>query len=136
MKILNVDWSEKNGTFILWITIAFLKSNFIRSHVILKYIYPFTYYSYIYILEIKALLCKDKYAKNSPCIIIQSSKDHAAHGVLKIGKRVCQGHILSFYTFNLYAKYIMQNTGLDDSQLVSRWPGKISTTSNMQMIPS
>ena len=32
------------------------------------------------------------------------------------GKGVCQGHILSPYLFNLYAEYIMRNTGLDEAQ--------------------
>ena len=35
---------------------------------------------------------------------------------LKIGKGVRQGYMLSPCLFNLYAEYIMQNVGLDDSQ--------------------
>ena len=35
---------------------------------------------------------------------------------LKIGKGVHQGCILSPCLFNLYAEYIMQNAGLDESQ--------------------
>ena len=34
----------------------------------------------------------------------------------KTGKGVRQGYILSPYLFNLYAEYIMQNAGLDESQ--------------------
>ena len=34
----------------------------------------------------------------------------------KIGKRVCLSYILSPCLFNLYAEYIMQNSGLDESQ--------------------
>ena len=34
----------------------------------------------------------------------------------QIGKGVCQGYILSPYLFNLYAGYIMRNTGLDEAQ--------------------
>ena len=34
----------------------------------------------------------------------------------QIGKGVCQGSILSPCLFNLYAKYIMRNAGLDDAQ--------------------
>ena len=41
------------------------------------------------------------------------------HGIMnwfKIGRGVHQGCILSPYSFNLYAEYIMQNAGLDESQ--------------------
>ena len=34
----------------------------------------------------------------------------------QIGKRVSQDCILSPYLFNLYAEYIMQNAGLDETQ--------------------
>jgi len=34
----------------------------------------------------------------------------------QIGKGVCQGSVLSPCLFNLYAEYIMRNTGLDESQ--------------------
>ena len=34
----------------------------------------------------------------------------------QIGKGVCQGCILSPCLFNSYAEYIMQNTGLDETQ--------------------
>ena len=34
----------------------------------------------------------------------------------KIGKGVCQACILSPCLFNLYAEYIIQNSGLDESQ--------------------
>ena len=43
----------------------------------------------------------------------------ARHGTMdwsKIGKWVCQGFILSVCLFNLYAVYILWNTGLDESQ--------------------
>ena len=35
----------------------------------------------------------------------------------QIGKRVCQGCILSPCLFNLYAEYIMRNLGLDEAQV-------------------
>ena len=34
----------------------------------------------------------------------------------QIGKGVCQGCILSPCSFNLYAEYIMRNTGLEEAQ--------------------
>ena len=36
--------------------------------------------------------------------------------ILKIGKGVCQGCILSPCLINSYAEYIMQNAGLDETQ--------------------
>ena len=49
----------------------------------------------------------------------QKSTVRTGHGTtdwFKIGKGVCQGCILSPCLFNLYAEYIMRNTGLDESQ--------------------
>ena len=66
----------------------------------------------------------------------QESTVRTRHGTtdwFQIGKRVCQGCILSPYLFNLYAEYIMQNARLDEAQLESRLSGEISITSNMQM---
>ena len=34
----------------------------------------------------------------------------------KLGKKVCQGRILSTCLSNCYAEYIMQNVGLDEAQ--------------------
>ena len=51
----------------------------------------------------------------------------------QIGKGVCQDCILSPCLFNLYAEYIMRNAGWMKSKLVSRLPGEISITSDMQM---
>ena len=42
---------------------------------------------------------------------------HGKKHWFKIGKGVHQGYILSPCLFNLYAKYIMQNAGLDESQI-------------------
>ena len=42
----------------------------------------------------------------------------------KIGKGVCQGHILSPCLFNLYAEYIMRNTRLDESQAEIKIAGR------------
>ena len=43
--------------------------------------------------------------------------------------------LLSPCLFSLYAKYIMQNAGLDEAQAGERLPGEISITSDMQMTP-
>ena len=41
---------------------------------------------------------------------------HGATDWFQIGKGVCQGCMLSPCLFNLYAKYIMRNAGLDKAQ--------------------
>ena len=41
---------------------------------------------------------------------------HATTDWFQIGKGVCQGCILSPCLFNLYAEYIMRNSGLDEVQ--------------------
>ena len=41
---------------------------------------------------------------------------HRTTNWFKIGKIVQQGYILSPCLFNFYSEYIMQNTGLDESQ--------------------
>ena len=40
-------------------------------------------------------------------------------------------HPVSPYLFNLYAEYIMRNTGLDEAQLESILPGEVSITPDM-----
>ena len=42
--------------------------------------------------------------------------EHGTRDSYQIGKGVCQGCILSPCLFNLYAEYIMRNTGLDEAQ--------------------
>ena len=49
----------------------------------------------------------------------QEATVRSGHGTtdwFQIGKGVHQGRILSPCLFNLYAKYIMRNTGLDEAQ--------------------
>ena len=61
----------------------------------------------------------------------------------QIGKRVRQGCMLLPCLFNLYAEYIMRNARLDEAEggikiageKKKRLLGKISITSDMQMIP-
>ena len=60
---------------------------------------------------------------------------HKTMDWFKIGKAVRQGCILSLCLFNLHAEYIMQNAGLDEAQMESRWLGEISVTSDTQMTP-
>ena len=49
----------------------------------------------------------------------QEATVRTGHGTtdwFQVGKGVCQGCILSSCLFNLYAEYIMRNTGLDEAQ--------------------
>ena len=49
----------------------------------------------------------------------QEATVRTGHGTtdwFQIGKGVCQGCILSLCLFNLYAEYIMRNTGLEETQ--------------------
>ena len=41
---------------------------------------------------------------------------HETTDCFQIGKGICQGCILSLCLFNLYAEYIMRNTGLEEAQ--------------------
>ena len=57
----------------------------------------------------------------------QEATVRTGHGItdwFQIGKRVCQGCILSSCLFNLYAQYIMQNAGLDDAQAGIKTAGR------------
>ena len=56
----------------------------------------------------------------------QEATVRTAHGTdwFQIGKGVCQGCILSPCLFNLHAKYIMRNAGLDEAQTGIKIPGR------------
>ena len=60
---------------------------------------------------------------------------HGATDWFQIGKEVHQGCILSPCLFNLYAEYIMRNSGLEEAQAGIKLPGEISITSDMRMTP-
>ena len=66
---------------------------------------------------------------------------HGTTDWFQIGKGVHQKCILLPYLFNLNAEYIILNAGLDEAQagikhkLESRFPGEISITLDMQMMP-
>ena len=51
------------------------------------------------------------------------------------GKGVCQGCILSACLFNLYAEYIMRDTGLEEAQAGIKIAGRNINNSHMQMTP-
>jgi len=68
----------------------------------------------------------------------QEAKGITGHGTtdwFQIRKGVCQGCVLSSCLLNLYAEYIMSNTGLDEAQAGISLPGEISIPSDMQMTP-
>ena len=57
----------------------------------------------------------------------QEATVRTGHGTtdwFQIGKGVCQGCILSHYLFNLYAEYIMRNTGLDEAETGIKFAGR------------
>ena len=61
----------------------------------------------------------------------QEATVRTGHGTtdwFQIGKGVRQGHILSPCLFNLYAKYIMQNAGLDEAQARIKIAGRTITS--------
>ena len=69
----------------------------------------------------------------------QEKTVRSGHGTtdwFQIGKGVRQGCMLSPCLFKLYAEYIIRNAGLDEDKLESRFLGKISVTSDIQMTPS
>ena len=60
---------------------------------------------------------------------------HGTTDWFQIEKGVHQGRILSPCLFKLYAEDIMQNARLDEAQAGVKIAGRISITSDMQMIP-
>ena len=71
--------------------------------------------------ELKSLLMKvkEESEKVGLKLNIQKTTVRTGHGTtdwFQIGKGVCQGCILSPCLFNLHAKYIMRNAGLEETQ--------------------
>ena len=60
---------------------------------------------------------------------------HGTRDWFHIGKGVHQGCILSPCLFNVYAEYIMRNTGLEEAQAGIKIAGRNINTSDMQMTP-
>ena len=60
---------------------------------------------------------------------------HGTTDWFQIGKGVHQGCILLPCFCNLYAEYIMRNTGLDEAQTEIKTAWRNTITSGMQMIP-
>ena len=52
------------------------------------------------------------------------STGHGKTDWFQIGKRLCQGCILSLCIFNFYAEYIMRNTGLEEAQAEIKIAGR------------
>ena len=65
---------------------------------------------YIYMYHLTCLL-RNLYAGQEATV----RTGHGTTDWFQIGKGVCQVCILSPCLFNLYAEYIMRNTGLDDT---------------------
>ena len=68
----------------------------------------------------------------------QEATVRTGHGTthwFQIGKGVHQGCILSPCLFNLYADYIMRNTGLEEAQAEIKIARRDIKTSDMRMIP-
>ena len=64
-----------------------------------------------YVLHLTCLL-RNLYAGQEATV----RTGHGTTDWFQIGKRVCQGCILSPCLFNLYAEYIMRNAGLEETQ--------------------
>ena len=84
-----------------------------------------------YILTPSSFICLPVYLpfyRSSQLMYRSKLQLRTGHGTtdwFEIGKGVCQGCILSPCLFNLYAEYIMRNTGLEEAQAGIKIAGKI-----------
>ena len=69
------------------------------------------------------------------CLLRNLYADQEATDWFQIGKGVRQGCILSPCLFNLYAEYIMQNTGLEEAQAGIKIAGRNINNLDKQMTP-
>ena len=83
------------------------------------------------ILDHLACLLRNLYA--GPEATVRTG--HGTTDWFQIGKGIRQGCILSPCLFNLYAEYIMRNSGLDEAQAEIKIDRGVSVTSDMQMTP-
>ena len=68
----------------------------------------------------------------------QEAKIRTGHGTtdwFQIGKRICQGCILSLCLFNLYEAYIMRNAELDEAKAGTKIAGRNINNLMYAMIP-
>ena len=68
----------------------------------------------------------------------QEATVRSGHGTtdwFQIRKGACQGCILSFHLFNLYAEYILRNAGLDEAKAGIKIAERNINTSDTQMTP-
>ena len=73
----------------------------------------FAYIFYLFFLaDHLTSLLRNLYAGQEATVIT----GHGKTEWFQIGKGICQGCILSLCLFNLYAEYIMRNTGLEEAQ--------------------
>ena len=84
------------------------------------------------ILDHFTCLLRNLYAGQEATVRIR----HGTTDWFQIGKGIHQGCVLSLCLFNIYAEYVIQNAGLDESTLQSRLPEEISITSDMRVTPS
>ena len=82
-------------------------------------------------VNIFASICTDLYVGQETAVRTR----HRTMDLVKIGKGVHQGFILTSCLFSFHADTSCKISGWINNKLESRFPGEISTTSDMEMIP-